>query len=128
MVPIVPTRVHGLIDYVAAVLLMIGPVLLGYSRSTPETIVPALFGLAVVGSSLFTDYEMSMYQLIPMPFHLAFDILGGLFLAASPWLFGFAHVTWIPHVAMGLFSIVMGLITSPVPSRRPMFSHAEGTI
>jgi hypothetical protein len=39
------------------------------------------------------------------------DIVAGLLLLASPWLFGFAdRITW-PHVLFGLFEIAAGLTT-----------------
>ena len=39
----------------------------------------------------------------------------GLFLAASPWHFGFADYVWIPHVAFGLLEVGASLMTQTQP-------------
>jgi hypothetical protein len=65
--------------------------------------------------SVLTDYELSLARVIPMPVHLAADAGGGLLLAASPWLFGFAdRVTW-PHVILGLLEVGAALMTRTSP-------------
>ena len=49
-----------------------------------------------------------------MPAHLAFDAAKGVFMASSPWLFGFAKNGsryWMPHVLMGTAG-VLAAITS----------------
>ena len=33
------------------------------------------------------------------------DFLSGVFLAISPWVFGFSERVWVPHVLVGLFEI-----------------------
>jgi hypothetical protein len=52
-----------------------------------------------------------------MPLHLVLDAAAGALLAASPWLFGFAHQVRGPHLAFGLFSVVASLITRTRPAR-----------
>ena len=49
-----------------------------------------------------------------MAVHNLFDILAGAFLAASPWIFGFADESanvWLPHVVVGLAAVFLGLTT-----------------
>ena len=49
-----------------------------------------------------------------MPAHLAFDAAKGVFMASSPWLFGFARNGsryWMPHVLMGTAD-VLAAVTS----------------
>jgi hypothetical protein len=58
-----------------------------------------------------TRYELSAAKLIPLKAHLAVDVLSGLLLAVSPWVFGFADVIWWPHMLIGLMEIVVPLIT-----------------
>ena len=62
--------------------------------------------------SLFTNYEGGMVRSIPMSVHLNVDIVTGLFLAASPWLIGFADEVYLPHVFLGLFEMAAGLLTT----------------
>jgi NADH dehydrogenase len=84
-----------------------------------------LIGAAVVGYSLLTDYELGAVPSIAVTSHLALDGFLGLLLAASPWLFGFADRVYWPHVLLGLFSVIMSLITETDVRRRA--SRSVGT-
>jgi hypothetical protein len=46
-----------------------------------------------------------------MKAHLALDVLSGIVLAASPWLFDFADRVYLPHLILGLIEIGAGLMT-----------------
>jgi NADH:ubiquinone reductase (H+-translocating) len=105
------TVIHGAIDYLAAVLLIVSPFLFGFADGGAAQWLPMLIGAAVIGYSLLTDYELGAARRIGMPGHLALDGALGLLLAASPWLYGFADRVFWPHVLLGLFSVVMSLVT-----------------
>jgi len=113
---LIPTRIHGLLDYVVALLLIVWPLLAGYRLDAPEAVVPIVLGAGTVGFSLFTDYEMSLARLIPMPVHLGLDMASGALLALSPWLFGFAERAWTPHLVIGLLEIGVAMTTATVAS------------
>ena len=73
---------------------------------------PRIDGLAGAGYSLITDCELGVLKVLPT--HLAFDAAKGVFMASSPWLFGFAKNGtryWMPHVLMGTAD-VLAAITS----------------
>ena len=112
------TRIHGIIDYAMALLLIATPWLFGFVDigTHPESVIPILLGTGVAVYSLFTDYEWGAMRSIPMNIHLWIDALGGLFLAASPWLFGFADEVYLPHVILGVAEIGSALVTKTVPS------------
>jgi hypothetical protein len=114
---IIPTRIHGLLDYLVGALLVAFPWLFGFDRGGVETWLPVLLGLGAILYSIFTDYEMGAVRRIPMPTHLLLDAGSGVLLAASPWLFGFADHVWQPHLCFGLFEIVASLMTQRRPSR-----------
>jgi hypothetical protein len=70
--------------------------------------------VAGAGYSLITDYELGALKVLPMPTHLAFDAAKGVFMAASPWLFGFAKKGpryWLPHVLMGSADVLAAIAT-----------------
>ena len=108
---ILPTRIHGLIDYLWGILLILAPHLLGFADDRAAAWTAWIFGASAILYSLATDYELGLVRLIPMPAHLALDGLAGAILAASPWLFGFADRVRLPHLAFGLFSVVASLVT-----------------
>lgn len=112
----VPTRIHGMIDYLTGLLLMAAPWLLGFADGGAAQWVPVLLGLGTLVVSFCTDYELAAARLIPMPVHLGIDFASGLLLAVSPWLFGFAGLVWVPHLVVGLFEIVASLITQTAPA------------
>ena len=111
----IPTRVHGVIDYLWGAALAGAPWALGFGSMWADSMIPLALGLGAIFYSLVTAYECGVIGVIPMRWHLAADVAGGVFLAASPWLFGFADKVWAPHVAFGLFSIAAGLLTRTVP-------------
>lgn len=113
----VPTRMHAATDYLWAAALIAMPWVLGHGSMFAVAMAPLFVGLFVIFYSVFTQYEMGVWGVLTMRDHLRLDVGVGLFLMASPWLFGFAREVWIPHVAFGAFAVIAGLLTSAVPSR-----------
>ena len=116
----IPTRIHGVADYLIGVLLIAAPWLFGFARNGAETWVPVILGVGVIGYSLFTQYELGAVGVIPMGTHLVLDVVGGLLLTASPWLFGFADVIWMPHVIVGVLEVGTALMTETRPENAPL--------
>ncbi len=111
---VIPTGVHGALDYLASGVNLAFPRVLDLHDAPGASLVPRLNGVAGAGYSLITDYELGALKVLPMPAHLAFDAAKGAFLASSPWLFGFARNGtryWLPHVLIGAAD-VLGAITS----------------
>jgi hypothetical protein len=113
---VIPTRIHGMIDYVVGALLIIAPWLFGFADGDAKQWVPIIIGILVIGQSLMTDYELSVMKVIPVGTHLMLDIGTGIVLAASPWIFGFADEIWWPHVVFGLAEIGIALMTQTRPA------------
>ncbi len=113
---LIPTKVHGILDYVSGGLFIASPWLFGFSDNEAAKWVPVAAGMSTLGLSAMTDYETGVSRQIPMQTHLTADIATGVLLAASPWLFGFAKKTYLPHVLFGMLEIGAGLLTEKVPS------------
>jgi SPW repeat len=111
-VQVIPTRVHGIIDYLVGMLLIAAPWLLGFADGGPAQWVPVLLGAAAIVYSLLTDYELGIARLISVRAHLVLDALSGMLLLASPWLFGFADVVAWPHVVVGAMEILIPAFTA----------------
>jgi len=116
---VISTSAHGIMDYFMGVLLISMPWLFGFSENGAETWVPVVLGAGVLLYSMLTDYETSVARIIPFRIHLTLDMLGGAFLAASPWLFGFNDRVYLPHVIVGVLEILAALMaqTHPVTQR-----------
>ncbi|WP_315637738.1 MULTISPECIES: SPW repeat protein [Microbacterium] len=115
----IPTKVHGILDYVVGIALIAAPWLFGFAgMGGAPVVIPIVLGVGLIVYSLFTKYEWGPFGLIPMPVHLVFGIVASLFLALSPWLFGFAGEAlnvWLPHVVVGAAVIVVVLFSQPQP-------------
>ena len=76
--------------------------------------ISIVLGIGLIGYSLFTDYELGIWRVAPMAVHNLIDIVAGIVLAASPWIFGFADETanvWVPFVVVGSAAVFLGLTT-----------------
>jgi hypothetical protein len=117
MFGILPTRIHGFVDYLIGAALVIMPFILGRGAG-PQTWLPVLVGGGLIVYSLLTECETGVVPLIAMPANLILDGLVGLFLASSPWLLGFAYLVWVPHLILGLALVGSATITQPLATRR----------
>jgi ammonia channel protein AmtB len=113
----IPTRFHGILDYVVGLLMIASPWLFDFSGNDYATWTIVIAGVLVLLQTVFTDFEVGVVRKIPMQSHLMMDFGLGVILALSPWLFGFADYVYTPHLIFGVFSILASLTTHRVPSR-----------
>ena len=106
-----------MLDYPTGLLLIAAPVLFGFTDAGPAAVaIPVALGVMILLQSLITNYELSLVNLLPLVMHLAADVVGGVVLATSPFLIGFADQgvnAWLPHVVVGLGLILSGVLTQP---------------
>ncbi|MBM6596360.1 SPW repeat domain-containing protein [Microvirga pudoricolor] len=110
-----PTRLHGTIDYLWGLALLSTPWIFGYADVTAANWIAVTFGAGAILYSAVTDYELGLLRVLPVPLHLLIDGIGGLMLAISLWLFGFADRVFWPHLGFGLFSVAASLVTRTDP-------------
>ncbi|WP_299707120.1 SPW repeat protein [uncultured Pontibacter sp.] len=113
----IPTRFHGILDYIYGVLLIASPWLFGFAAGGAETWVAVVIGAIVLIQAALTDFEVGLVKKIPMQTHLMLDFGIGVILALSPWIFGFADYVYTPHLVFGVFSMLASLTTHRTPSR-----------
>ena len=118
----IPTRAHGMMDYLVGVLLIVSPWLFGFadeSGTAKWTFI--ILGVVVIATSLMTNYELGLMHVLPMHLHLWADALVGLVLALSPWIFGYADDTgtngWLPAVIIGIVELGTAAMSDPWPAR-----------
>ena len=119
IVKLIPTRIHGVLDYLTGLVLIAIPLLFNWPQ--PEAMIFMALGAAALVYSLITRYELGVFKLLPMTAHLVLDLLSGLALVALPFL-GFVAPDLRPLFwAFGAFEIVVALLTST----RPQFAEDE---
>ena len=107
----ISTKIHGALDYLTGIILILAPWILGFSGGGPAQMVLVLVGILIIGMALVTNYEFGIIKKIPMAIHLVIDAITGIFLIMSPWLFEFAHVALGPHLLFGMLGIGAGLFS-----------------
>jgi membrane-bound metal-dependent hydrolase YbcI (DUF457 family) len=124
----VSTRTHAMIGYIVGLILIFAPNIFGFSdNGGAAVIIPRVVGIVLLLSELTTDSGLSLVGMIPMRMHLAMDVVAGLFLAVSPWLFRFNNQganAWAPLLVAGLAYVGLSAVTrTAVESRRGRTGH-----
>ncbi|MDQ4075675.1 MAG: hypothetical protein M3220_05430 [Chloroflexota bacterium] len=78
---VISTKVHGVLDYLAAALLLLLPWMVEWNP-TVETLL-LILGAGLLVYSLLTRYELGVWKVIPMGVHLVLDGLAGLILLGA---------------------------------------------
>jgi len=111
---VVSTRTHGIIDYLTGPALLAAPKLFRIEDGPVSSLSPRLTGGGATAYSLMTDYELGALKAVPMRLHLALDAVGGVALAAAPWVSGEAKRGvryWLPHALVGSTELALALVT-----------------
>jgi len=117
---VIPTKVHGQLDYITAPGMVAAPELLRLDGARGATLPPRVNGIAAAIYSALTDYEVGIRRVIPMRAHLALDAASGVGLALAPWLSGAARRGprhWLPHALVGAAEVVLAATTRTQPPR-----------
>lgn len=80
---------HGLIEYLAGVLLLAAPFLFDF-KSGAATALAIVAGVAVLSVAASTEGRTGMIAVIPTPVHVMLDFALAAVLVASPFLFSFS--------------------------------------
>lgn len=107
---ITPT-IHGVIDYSAAVALIVAPFALGLGSSSYMALwLSVIMGGAVVVASGLTNYRYGLIRTIPFDGHLAIDLLAATTFMLAPLVFGFEGLDAYYYLAnAAIVYLVVGL-------------------
>jgi hypothetical protein len=117
----VPTKVHGVLDYVVGLALILAPNIFQFANvGGAAVLIPRVLGVVLILFSLITRYELGVIKQISMPYHLMIDFLAALLLALSPFLFGFSNQepnAWLPHVVVGIAVLAVVIVSKTQPGK-----------
>src|SRR4051795_8122202 len=109
---IISTRMHGILDYLTSVALLAVPRALGWERGVTQMMTGA--ALSTIGYSALTNYELGLFKVLPMPAHLAFDMMSAALFCSMPLVFPKQDSRMQRRfVAIGLFELVVTLLSDP---------------
>jgi hypothetical protein len=108
-------RNHTILGFIVGIVLILAPNIFGFSDVGGAAVaVPRILGIIAILSELTVQGSFSGFGMIPMSAHLVMDAIMGIFLALSPWLFGFSDNgtnAWLPHLIVGVLLIGSSLMT-----------------
>jgi hypothetical protein len=117
---LINTKAHGIFDYLVMAVLISSPALFNYSTGSLADKVNLWISVYIICSSLVTNFEISIFKIIPLKAHLNLDLVAGAFLASSPWLLGYQDVVFKPQLVFGMAIIAVSLLTDRIPSQEVM--------
>jgi VIT1/CCC1 family predicted Fe2+/Mn2+ transporter len=108
----IPVLVHGLIEYVAGILLIVAPLLIGYDSGT-ATAVSVVVGILILIIAATTAGPTGLIPQIPLPAHVALDYVLAAFLIASPFIFSFSSESapTAIFIALGILHLLLTIGT-----------------
>jgi hypothetical protein len=123
----IPTKVHGVLDYMTAAFLHTLPRVMGWSRQVTATLDAA--GASATAYSLLTDYELGAVKVLPMKVHLTLDALsGGTLIGAAVMMDDEDDEVRATLAAIGAWEIAAALLSRTTrdnpPSRGPSAAGA----
>ena len=113
-----PWSVHAFVEYVAVVLLVAAPFVLGFNDEVVPTATCLVFAVVIALVALTTRSPLSLRPVLTPVVHGVLDYVLAVALVVAPFVLGFNDLTepTVLLVVLGLVHLVMTLVTA-FPSR-----------
>jgi hypothetical protein len=116
----IPAFAHGVIEYLAAALLIAAPFLFSFDDGT-ATAVSIVVGVLVLVVTAFTALPTGIIKSIPIQAHVVVDYLVAALLIAAPFVFGFSEdgTATAFFIVLGVAHLLITIATRFVSEERP---------
>ena len=123
----IPAFAHGVIEYLAAILLIAAPFLFSFDDGT-ATAVSIVAGVAVLIVTSCTALPTGIIKSIPVQAHVVLDYLLSASLIAAPFLFGFSGdgTATAFFIVLGVAYLLITIATRFVSEERPRRQRQAG--
>jgi hypothetical protein len=111
------TRLHGIMDYVMAFVLILPWICMFNVKASDTLIFTSMAGVTAL-YSLFTNYEFGLIKILPMKIHLFLDVVVAGILIATPWLFPLTNYLFYWPVLLGIIELAIVVLSSSHPYRK----------
>ena len=109
---IISPVVHGILDYVSAIVLILVPGVLAFDEISPFAYwLSVIAGCVLILYSLMTDYEFSIGMFIPLRIHLVLDFSAGILFILWPFIFDFTGLAMAYYLVMGFGILLVVALT-----------------
>lgn len=106
------SRLHGILDYLAALALIIAPFVLGLGEYGPiAQWLSVAGGVGLILYSLLTDYPNGAAAIIPYRVHLVLDLAASVAFIVAIFIFGFTGLAAIYYAVMAGGVILVVLVS-----------------
>ena len=103
---------HGIIDYSAAVALIVLPFILGIGKGNSLALwISVITGVAVVVASISTNYKYGLLRFVPFDLHLTIDTLVASAFVFIPTLLNFSGLDAIYYWLNGVIVFWVVIVT-----------------
>ena len=116
----VPAFVHGVVEYLAAILFIAAPFLFTFEEDAPVA-VSLVVGVVMLIIAACTHWKTGLIDTISVHAHAMLDYLLAVFLIASPFIFGFDDDGTAVgfFIVAGVLYLLLTIATRFVPEERP---------
>ena len=116
----IPAYVHGIIEYLAAALLIAAPFIFDFKKDA-ATAASVILGVVVLIVAASTSWRTSLINSIPVQAHVILDYIVALVLIAAPFLLGFSHdgTAAAFFIVLGVVHLLLTIATRFVAEERP---------
>jgi hypothetical protein len=114
----IPTQAHAALDLTVGMLLVALPWIANFDDARALTGISVGAGAAVLVLGVLTDYEPSPAKVVPMPLHIAVDVVVSFFLvgiAAGVLAGDGGGRAWAPLLVIGIVGFVAAALSEPAP-------------
>ncbi|MGZ3751364.1 MAG: SPW repeat domain-containing protein [Mucilaginibacter sp.] len=116
MKPFISTKFYGFLNYVVAITLMASPWLFNfYHVGGASFFLPLVFGWLQLIMAIFSKHELGFIKIFPVSMHCFIDVVGGSFLLASPFVYGYSGEVYLPQLLLGSLVFFLGIFTRTSP-------------
>lgn len=117
----IPAFVHGVIEYLAAVLFIAAPFLFSFEDGTAKAF-SIVIGVVILIVAASTAWTTGLISSIPVAAHVVLDYVVAGLLIAAPFLFGFSDkddTATAFFIVVGVVHLLMTIATRFVVEERP---------
>jgi hypothetical protein len=116
----IPAWLHGILEYVAVVVLIVAPFVLRFESGAAIAASIAI-GVVLLFVVATTVGPTGLVDQLPIAVHVLLDYVLAAVLVACPFIFGFSHETnpTAFFIALGLVHLLVTIATRFLPARGP---------